>query len=152
MHAFLPQLIPSEVRGRMSTLVEFTGPGIGPFRESHDLFGDESVRLVKLDGHATGQIGMLLRTEDYGWLFFVADSVWTAATILKDLPLTRAFRITADSARAAKVTRRQLVRFHQQFPQVTIVPTHCPSVLERFGIRLGDESDSDVRTQPRERA
>jgi monoamine oxidase len=54
---------------RATLLPSFTGqrlPGLGP---THDLFGDRSLLLVSLPGHAHGQSGMLAHTENGDVLF-----------------------------------------------------------------------------------
>lgn len=127
-NAFLPELMPDGIEKRIHHLERFHGPGIGPFERTHDLFHDGSVRLVELPGHATGQFGVLLQTGDRERVLLVADAVWTGKTIEKDLPLTRPFKWLAANAKAAKATRTKLVEFRRQYPDIKIVPTHCPAV------------------------
>ncbi len=54
--AILPDLLPVDIGSRIHTIREMHGPGIGPFARSHDLFGDGSIRLIELDGHANGMM------------------------------------------------------------------------------------------------
>lgn len=127
-NAFLPELMPAGIEKRIHHLERFHGPGIGPFERTHDLFHDGSVRLVELPGHATGQFGVLIQTGDTERVLLVADAVWTRKTIEKNLPLTRPFKWLAANAKAAKATRTKLVEFRRQYPDIKIVPTHCPAV------------------------
>ena len=60
---FLPMLLPPDFERRASFPDTFDGPllpGLGP---TCDYFGDGSLLLVLLPGHARGQIGMLAQTE-----------------------------------------------------------------------------------------
>ena len=126
--AFLPELLPEDVKKRLCLFEHFHGPGMGPFSQTHDLFGDGSVKLLELPGHAAGQVGVLLQTSDSERKLLVADAVWSRRTITEDLPLTRPFRLLADDAAKARRTHQELVQFHRQYPSVEIIPTHCPEV------------------------
>jgi nucleoside-diphosphate-sugar epimerase/glyoxylase-like metal-dependent hydrolase (beta-lactamase superfamily II) len=59
--AILPGLFPADIERRLRLIDHFHGPGFGPFESTHDIFGDGSVRMVDLTGHAIGQIGLLLQ-------------------------------------------------------------------------------------------
>jgi len=50
-------------RGLTPRLVDFTGPPVGPFAQSHDLAGDGSLLLVPTAGHTPGHMGMLVRGD-----------------------------------------------------------------------------------------
>ncbi|MEL7497867.1 MAG: NAD-dependent epimerase/dehydratase family protein [Planctomycetota bacterium] len=126
--AFLPQLMPRRDSQRWCLLDQFHDPGIGPFVRTHDLFHDGSVRLIKMPGHADGQMGALVQVAENRRVLLVADATLTRKTIEQDLPLTRPIKWLAADARAAETTRKQLVSFHRQFPDVEIIPTHCPAV------------------------
>ena len=72
---FLPMLLPADFARRASFPNSFNGPllpGLGP---TCDYFGDGSLLLVLLPGHARGQIGMLAQTES-GPVLFAADCCW----------------------------------------------------------------------------
>lgn len=142
---FLPALLPSDIHQRLYLLPEFADPGIGPFRHCHDLFHDGSIRLLKIPGHATGQIGLLAQTGTEQREFLVADAAWTTRTITEDLKPTLAFRMIADSARQARETIRKLNEFHQQFPKTRIIPTHCRTIAEQEGF---DEQLQELLKMP----
>ena len=129
--AFLPQLLPDDLEQRLCLLEHFHDPGIGPFDNCFDLFQDGTVRLIPLPGHTRGQIGALLQTDPDQRKLLVADAVWTSRTITNDLDFTSIFRLLAEDFSAAKQTRQKLVRFHQQFPEVELIPTHCPDVIQQ---------------------
>ena len=130
--AFLPDLLPNDFGDRLFCLDRFQDPGIGPLGPCHDLFGDGSLRLFDFSGHAKGQLGALVQTGSTERALLVADAVWTSPTMREDLPLTKYACWIADSASEARETKRRLHKFHRQFPDVEIIPTHCPEVAERY--------------------
>jgi glyoxylase-like metal-dependent hydrolase (beta-lactamase superfamily II) len=147
--AILPDLFPADLHKRLRLIEHFHDPGFGPFESTHDLFGDGSVRMVNLSGHALGQIGLLLqRTPEEmdgdgkengaGSLrcLLAADSVWTSRTFRENLPATLGFRLLAASPREARESQQVLHDFHRQFPHIEIIPTHCPEVASRYAFDL----------------
>jgi hypothetical protein len=91
------------------------------------------VRLVELSGHAHGQIGALVQAGPTERTFLVADAVWTLGSLencRSPHPLTYAF---IDSVREQREALERLHGFSRQYPDIEIVPTHCPQIAERYG-------------------
>jgi glyoxylase-like metal-dependent hydrolase (beta-lactamase superfamily II) len=63
----------------------FEETGVGPYGRSHDLFGDGSIRLVWVPGHADGQVAVLART-DAGTVLLASDAVYSARNIEDGVP------------------------------------------------------------------
>ncbi|MDM8520047.1 MBL fold metallo-hydrolase [Anaerolineales bacterium HSG6] len=126
--AFLPGLIPPDfvTRSRPFTSVDFhTLPAeYTPFTEGVDLFADQSLIAVKLPGHATGQIGLFLTTYD-GSYFLVADACWHSQAYREDSPPHPITRLLFDSWADYCHSLHQIHMFHQNRPDVQIIPTHC---------------------------
>lgn len=80
--AFLAHLIPSWLpeRARPIPSNRFSDTDDLPFR-SHDLFGDESIRLVHLPGHAPGQVGVSFGSPS-GRELYTADAFWRRSQIV----------------------------------------------------------------------
>ena len=130
---FLPALLPNDFANRIRPIEHFHDPGIGPFKHAHDLFGDGSVRLIPIPGHARGQIGALVQSGPNERTFLSADATWTLASLRTNrLPhwLTYSF---IDSVADLKRTLTQLHAFSKQYPTIDIVPTHCPEIAKRNG-------------------
>jgi glyoxylase-like metal-dependent hydrolase (beta-lactamase superfamily II) len=136
VRAFLPDLLPDDVAARTHLLPDSFAdaplPHLGP---THDLFGDGSLRLVRLPGHARGQIGLLAQIEQQGPLFFVADACYLTRSIRENRPPHPATNLFADNGRSARDTLACLHRFANEHPDVTFVPTHCPEAFAREAIR-----------------
>lgn len=77
LRGYLPQYWP---RGLRPTLVDFTGPAVGPFGCSHDVAGDGRLLLVPTPGHTPGHAALLVRDSDRSWLL-LGDVVHTAAEL-----------------------------------------------------------------------
>jgi glyoxylase-like metal-dependent hydrolase (beta-lactamase superfamily II) len=123
----LPALLPADLAARARPLPRFTGPplpGLGP---THDLFGDGSLLLVALPGHARGQIGALLDTGA-GPVLLAADGAWTRRSIRELRPPPRIADLLADDPRAVAATLGALRAFSAARPDVRVIPTHCPEV------------------------
>lgn len=127
---FLPTLLPADFARRLTTLDAFTGPPLPELGPTCDLYGDESLRLVRLPGHARGQIGLLANTRR-GRLFFVADSCWLERSIITQRPPARVADFIADDPAAVRRTIAHLHRFAAACPDVRIVPSHCPETFAR---------------------
>jgi glyoxylase-like metal-dependent hydrolase (beta-lactamase superfamily II) len=125
LRGYLPALLPPDLGRRAQPLPPFTGaplPHLGP---THDFFGDGSLLLVALPGHARGQIGALVQTAD-GPVLLAADGAWTRRSIRERRPPARLTYLIVDDPRAMLRTLDDLHAFSLARPDVRIVPTHCP--------------------------
>ena len=79
---FLPKLIPIDFVLRSIQLKETNLQSISteykPFEIGIDLFEDQSIIIVELPGHAKGQIGVFLKTQEQGLIFLIADASWSS--------------------------------------------------------------------------
>ncbi len=129
--AFLPGLMPADFASRANLLPTFAGPEISHLGPCLDLFGDHSLRLVALPGHARGQIGMYVETTR-GPLLFAADGAWLSQAIRENRPPHWITHHFIDDVAAMRDTLTRLHHFAKEHPEVTIVPTHCPETFRLF--------------------
>lgn len=130
--AFVPSLLPNDFASRATLLPPFDGLDLPPLGPTHDLFGDGSLRLVALPGHARGQMGLYAELSHKGPFLFTADAAYLTRAIHENRsahPLTNVF---ADDARQARQTLARLHAFAKARPDVTLVPTHCSDAYQRF--------------------
>ncbi|MGG1659127.1 MBL fold metallo-hydrolase [Brevibacillus sp. NRS-1366] len=129
---YLPDLMPDDFEQRV-TFVDGTEPvalpeAYRPYKDAYDLFGDQSLLLVDLGGHALGQFGLFLRDRDHGDIFLCADAAWSSKAYREHLlphPLARL--IMADQ----KAYRENLYNLHllsRRREDLRILPTHCEEV------------------------
>lgn len=130
--AVFPSQFPT-VDGRWRT-ARFDGPPLGEYGPTADLYGDGSVRLVRMPGHTPGSLGLLLTTETGRRFFFVGDTVWRSEAIQRGAPKFWLASRILDNDRAGTLEQiRRLGRFHKAFPDVTLLPAHDGTALGRLG-------------------
>jgi glyoxylase-like metal-dependent hydrolase (beta-lactamase superfamily II) len=132
---FLPGLLPEDFPDRVDLLrpEDFKSeglPGLGP---GVDLFGDGSIQLIRLPGHAAGQVGALLRLPGGARQFLIADAAWTTRSIREDRPSHRATGLILDDASSTTETLSILHRLIERDPSLDVVPSHCPQRALRQG-------------------
>ena len=126
--AFIPDLLPSDFSARAKFLTSFEGPSLPALGPTYDLFGDGSLLLLRLPGHACGQLGLLAHTER-GRILFAADGCWQRRSIRECRPPSRFTHLFIDDSRAARSTMCRLHDFARAWPDVVIVPSHCPEAF-----------------------
>ncbi len=97
---------------------EHLGPGF-------DLFGDGSIQVFSVPGHAAGQMGALLATTS-GPVFLAADAFWNFRAVSEGALPHPIVRLFFDDWSAYQATLVRLRKFHEASPDVPLVGTHCP--------------------------
>jgi glyoxylase-like metal-dependent hydrolase (beta-lactamase superfamily II) len=124
---FLPGLLPLDFASRVDLLEaqDFRAPTLRGLAPGHDLFGDGSVVLVPLPGHAAGQVGALVRGASGARTFLVADAAWTTASFRDNRPSHPIAGIILDAPREAARVLTALHDLARDDPSLDIVPSHC---------------------------
>ncbi|HET6314711.1 MAG TPA: MBL fold metallo-hydrolase [Chloroflexia bacterium] len=128
--AFIPSLLPPDFGRRATLISSFDGPDLPGLGPTHDLFGDGSALLVRLPGHARGQVGMLASTEG-GPVLFAADGCWLTRQVRERRPPHPVTNLIVDDPHAVRSTIEGLHAFMQARPEVAVVPSHCPEAFAR---------------------
>lgn len=123
--AFVPELLPRDFERRAQLLPAFTGTEHDGLGATLDLFGDGSLVLVDLPGHARGQFGLRARTES-GELLFAADACWMRRGYRTRRGAHWITRLITDDDAVQAQTLERLARFAETRPDVVVVPSHCP--------------------------
>ncbi|SEN73051.1 Metallo-beta-lactamase superfamily protein [Nonomuraea pusilla] len=120
-----------EMRGLLRDHIELPGlrprhpefrpvPGIAPFTEGHDLFGDGSLVLVPTPGHTPGSMSLLVRRPGRDPLLMVGDLTY-------DDHLLREGRLPGVGEEEGLRASTALVNeFRRRNPGVTILAAHDP--------------------------
>ena len=123
--AILKDLIPENFEERLKIIEEFsTSVNDEIFGKKHDLFGDDSLNIYDLPGHAAGQIGVELKTAKQKY-FLIADACWNKKSYIDLLLPPSIVRLFFDSWQNFKDSLLKVNKFYKKFPEVIIVPTHC---------------------------
>ena len=107
--------------------LDFDGPKISSyatFGRTFDLFGDGSIRLAFTPGHTHGHMSVVCRLTERD-LVIAGDAVYTLAQLEDAPPPPR-----PEDPHTWRRSQSELKRFHRQYPQAVIIPSHDPKVWE----------------------
>ena len=132
-NGYLPGLLPDDFLDRTSPFDWNNDLAMDPILgRKYDLFGDGSLLLVSLPGHATGQFGLLLSSEGQEY-FLVADAAWTEASY-KELRLPHPIvRFLFSDWKAFKVHLEKVHQYSKAHPNTHIIPCHSTKARDRYG-------------------
>ena len=94
------------------------------FAPPHDLFGDGSVLLVPLPGHAAGHTGLWF-DDGNGPVFLIADATWSSDALEKGVLPPALVTAWLGDGPAYRDTFARLHALGRQHPHVRLVPSHC---------------------------
>ncbi|KEQ27763.1 MBL fold metallo-hydrolase [Paenibacillus tyrfis] len=137
--AYLPGLLPESFERRSQPILrdrKVELPADFPFSYGIDVMGDGSLLAVDLPGHADGQIGLLLSTERHDYLL-CADAAWSSRAIRENRPPHPLAGLIMPDRRQYRDSFERLVRLHERYPTLRIVPSHCPEIWGKW-IRGGE--------------
>ena len=100
-----------------------------PLGNVYDLFDDGTILLNHLPGHHIGQIGALLNTSG-GKYFMISDACWLSRSFEENRMPSLATRWLQSDWKAYGESLDKVALFHKKNPDVHIIPSHCPEVLE----------------------
>lgn len=132
--AYLPGLLPPDFAERSKVIQtdrRIPLPHRSGIASAIDIFGDGSILGVELSGHAIGQIGLLLCTEEHDYLL-CADAAWSSRAYRENRQPHPVTGLIVPDRRKYADSFSKLVRLHKQYPALRIVPSHCPEVWERW--------------------
>lgn len=137
---YLSEMLPPDFLKRSLPIDEtqqILAPNDFAFSRLLDILGDGSLIALDVPGHAAGQIGLLVSTDQMSF-FLCADAVWSSRAYFEQrLPHPLAGLIMSNRTQYRDSFER-LCRLHTQYPQLQIVPSHCssfyPSTTQKGGI------------------
>lgn len=132
----LPALVSQQAQGTLHWFedrptVALTG-AFADFGQAHDLFGDASLLLVPLPGHAAGHFGALF-SDARGAVFLIADASWSLRAIREGVPPPAMVTGWLGETAVYRQTLARLHALHHAAPEVRIVPSHCLEWRARKG-------------------
>ena len=129
--AFIPNLLPNDFDNRViffedSPVSTITCKGVHEFYPvGYDLFSDNSIKAILLEGHADKQYGILLQNEFGEDVFFIADATWSSEAYRElKYPHSLAKLIMHDkSSYYNNLNNIHLIS--KKNPSIHIIPSHC---------------------------
>jgi glyoxylase-like metal-dependent hydrolase (beta-lactamase superfamily II) len=130
---FVPNTIPTDFMNRVEfiedSLICMSHPLMNYFKNVWDFFGDQSLYLVELPGHAPGQLGALIK-RDNEYLFVVADAAWTMQSVIENVAPIPLAALLFDNWKIYKETLSTLNKIHSLEENVQIFPVHCQETFD----------------------
>lgn len=103
------------------------------FDKSLDVFGDGTVILVDLSGHADGQVGMFVHVTGGRQLFLIGDTTWAIEGVLNQQSRPKFVQwmtgVDKDYERNARLIER-IYQLTKHRPDIEIIPAHDENVLK----------------------
>lgn len=133
---FLPGMMPAEFGGRVMSVEEIGSPVSDPcagFDRGWDLWGDGSMLILPLPGHAAGQVGLRVSDDSGQVWFFVADAAWHRRAIEERALPGRAARFILHDWPAYVKTIDRIREVAAAEPALRIVPCHCEETFLQWG-------------------
>lgn len=131
-HGFVPAFLPDDFENRLQRVdIEK-----GTYKDKDlgklvDLFGDGSILLCDLDGHAVGQIGAILNTDE-GLVFLISDACWVEEAY-KDGKMPHFItRLLFNSWKNYTSNVTKISNYHKNNPETLIIPCHCEKTMRRI--------------------
>ncbi len=132
---FLPELLPDDFEQRAWAVVPSQAKQrgdrpLGEFEDGVDLFGDGSVMIIDLPGHAAGHMGALVRVSSGKQYLLAGDACWLETSYRNNLaPPGWVMRLIMEDKVRYLDTLAKLARLAQTNPDIQIVPCHCANTL-----------------------
>ena len=130
---FIPTLLPEDFEERLEIINFNSNTSIKEHEiliREYDLFGDESIMISELPGHAFGQIGARVQTNS-GEIFLIADAAWVKENFLEMKLPSSIVRLFFSSWKQFKLSLDKVHRYSNAFPSTAIIPCHCLSTLKQ---------------------
>lgn len=128
----LKDLIPNDFEERILFIEEYANEvEDSVFGVTYDLFNDGSIIVYQLPGHAAGQIGIEVETQKNKY-FLVADACWDKRAYKENKLPNPIVRLFFDSWNDYIDSLDKICQYHQSFPEVIIVPTHCSKTTHKL--------------------
>ncbi len=144
--AFLPELLPADFEERCGALTFSPAPpGLLPFPEAADVFGDGGAYALRVPGHAPGMIALVVRTcpganldgDGSGLTLLASDAAWSVRALRQNLtvhPIARlAFWDVAQEARSRAALHAWLLAH----PRTRVIVSHERPEEAHAGHRAG---------------
>ncbi|MDX2013378.1 MAG: MBL fold metallo-hydrolase [Myxococcaceae bacterium] len=112
---------------RKPVLVENVGPAFGALPHSTPLSPDGRIRVVPLNGHSPGHLGVMADLGDGRFALFAGDSTFSVEQVASRT-IAGISEVPADARRSLDLIAAQLAH-----APTFLLPAHDPASLERFG-------------------
>ncbi|HUC37953.1 MAG TPA: N-acyl homoserine lactonase family protein [Acidimicrobiales bacterium] len=134
-----------EMRGLMTRHIDLPGlhwqrielhptddPGLAPFRECHDLFGDGSLVLLPTPGHTSGSMSLLVRQPGQRPFMLVGDLTYDVH-VFEDGHVPG-----VGSRRRLRQSTTMVNQLRRRYSDLVVLPAHDPGAADRLAQATGE--------------
>lgn len=130
--ALIPKFLPEDIDGRINFFDQMkVVERSDEFGFHNDFFGDGSIHVVEIPGHARGQIGLLLNEDHETPSFLAADGYWLTESLEKNALPNSIVKLFFDDWKAYKESFEKIRLYRARNPQCRMINCHCPEVFEQ---------------------
>lgn len=131
-HGFVPMFLPDDFESRLRLIDIDKGTKLDKdLGKLVDVFGDGSILLCDLNGHAIGQLGAILNTNK-GNVFLIADACWLEETYKKNWLPSPIVKLLFGSWNGFLNSIKKIQNYYKNNPKTVIIPCHCEATMIRF--------------------
>ncbi len=121
----LKSLIPEDFDSRVKLIEDICKPISDEILGTrYDLFNDQYIFVTALEGHAAGQIGVLVSTNKADY-FLIADACWLCQSFREMVLPSPVVKLFFHSWKEYKASLQRVNNYYKANPKTIIVPTHC---------------------------
>lgn len=138
-HGFLKELLPNDFESRSIQLDLKDNSLI--IREMKffnmyiDFFGDNSLKLISMEGHYRGHLGALCSDKDNQEYLFIADSCWLSKSYKEKIFPSNITMLLMDNTYDYISNLEKINMFYKENKNVNIIPSHCNEVYDKFVLK-----------------
>ncbi|WP_425145725.1 MBL fold metallo-hydrolase [Deinococcus sp.] len=131
--AFLPELLPQGFEARSRALdYRPAPPGLAPFGQAADVFGDGLLYALGVPGHAPGMIALVVRTADHaalngdgaGLSLLASDAAWSVRALRAGGEVHPLARLAFWDAAQERESRERLRAWLAEHPRARVIVSH----------------------------
>ena len=132
LKGFIPDLLPNDFEERLLFIEDISKTTqVDIFEKGYDIFKDNSIIAVQLDGHTKGQIGIIINSNQ-GKKFFIADACWNSISYRENIAPPSYVLNFLGNKKEYLLTLNKLHNFYKNNSNIQIIPSHCPEFWSNY--------------------
>lgn len=135
-HGFLKKLLPNDFEARSIQIdlkdTKLIIREMKFFNMYIDFFGDNSLKLISMEGHYRGHLGALCKDKNEQEYLFIADSCWLSKSYREKILPSNLTMLLMDKPYEYISNLEKINLFYKENKNINIIPSHCNEVYEKF--------------------
>ena len=132
LKGFIPDLLPENFKERLIFIEDIAEKiKFEIFDVAYDIFDDNSIIAINLDGHAKGQTGIIVNSNE-GKKFFIGDACWNSVSYKENIAPPSYVLNFLGNKKDYLSTLEKIHNFYKNYSDVEIIPAHCPEFWSKY--------------------